>query len=184
MRKSGILAVLLALAMPFAACSKINQEQNPYKLYKFPLKHSFIALSPLPGRVNLEEDLQTISASGITHVLTLISDEELTHYKVPELKSRLSEKNISVMQSPITDYGLPSNEQMNSLLQWIHKRVKAHDNLLIHCVGGLGRSGTVMAVYAKAHLGKTGQEAIDYVREIRGSGAVETEEQQNFVLNW
>jgi protein-tyrosine phosphatase len=42
----------------------------------------------------------------------------------------------------------------------------------------------VMAVYAKAYLGKTGQEAIEYVRSIRGAGAVETKDQENFVINW
>jgi hypothetical protein len=41
-----------------------------------------------------------------------------------------------------------------------------------------------MAIYAKVYLGKTGQEAIDFVRSIRGNEAVETQEQQDFVKNW
>ena len=73
---------------------------------------------------------------------------------------------------------------MKSILNWVQKKVKAKENILIHCVGGLGRSGTVMAIYAKVYLGKTGQEAIDFVRSIRGNEAVETQEQQDFVKNW
>lgn len=167
------------------SCAKTDlQTTNPYNIYKFPLKNSFIALSPLPGRVDIESDLKMIEANGIVNVVTLVSNEELVHYGVPDLITRFEGLNIEVLHSPIVDYGLPSTEQMKTILVWIHKKVKAKENILIHCVGGLGRSGTVMAIYAKAYLGKTGEDAIQYVRSIRGQGAIETSEQQNFVISW
>lgn len=171
--------------MSLTSCGKIDlQTTNPYNIYKFPLKNSFIALSPLPGRVDIESDLKLIESNNITNVVTLVSNEELTHYGVPTLLTRFDDLNIEVLHSPIVDYGLPSTEQMKTILAWVHKKVKAKENILIHCVGGLGRSGTVMAIYAKAHLGKTGEDAIQYVRSIRGEGAIETTEQQNFVIGW
>lgn len=167
------------------SCAKENlQAMNPYAVYKFPLKNSFIALSPLPGRVDLESDLNQITTNGITNVVTLVSTDELTHYGVPTLLEKYEASGLEVLHSPIPDYGLPSPDQMKSILIWVHKKIKAKENVLIHCVGGLGRSGTVMAVYAKTYLGKSGEEAIQYVRSIRGEAAVETQEQQNFVINW
>lgn len=175
---------MLTTLIVINGCAKEQQTSNPYAIYKFPMKQSFIALSPLPGRVDLESDLSKISENKITHVVTLVSDEELTHYKVGNLMARYSDLNLTVLHSPIPDYGTPSIEQMKTIITWVHKRVKSKQNVLIHCVGGLGRSGTVMAVYAKAYLGKTAEEAINYVRSIRGEEAVETEGQQNFVKDW
>jgi len=183
--KINFAFLISLLFFSITSCGKLDlQTTNPYNIYKFPLKNSFIALSPLPGRVDLESDLKMIEANGIINVVTLVSNEELTKYGVPTLLTRFENLNIEVLHSPIVDYGLPSTEQMKSILTWIHKKVKAKENILIHCVGGLGRSGTVMAIYAKAHLGKTGEDAIQYVRSIRGNDAVETTEQQNFVIGW
>ncbi|MBL7899265.1 MAG: dual specificity protein phosphatase family protein [Crocinitomicaceae bacterium] len=184
-RSLQIIALLITnITFTVTVSAVENQKQNPYAVYKFPMKHSYIALSPLPGRVDLEEDMQTITANEITSVVTLVSNEELEKYKVPTLLEKYSEHNLQLLHSPIPDYGLPTPEQMKTILVWVHKKIKAKENVLIHCVGGLGRSGTVMAVYAKAYLGKTGQEAIDYVRSIRGADAIETAEQQNFVISW
>lgn len=183
---SKLFFPVLALigSVSFNACSKENQIQNPFDVYKFPMKNSFVALSPLPGKVDLDADMKKITDNEITHVVTLVSQEELDKYNVPTLLTRFDEEGIEVLHSPIQDYGLPGHEQMKTILTWLHKRVKSKQNVLVHCVGGLGRSGTVMAVYAKAYLGKSGEEAIQYVRSIRGQDAVETEQQQEFVINW
>lgn len=181
----GILLLMILFILPLPGCAKETQDtKNSYSLYKFQLKNSFIALSPLPGRVDLDSDLAQISSNEITNVVTLVSDEELVKYNVPTLLTRYSELNLDVLHSPIPDYGLPEVSQMKTILSWIHKRIKSKENILIHCVGGLGRSGTVMAIYAKAYLGKSGIDAIEYVRSIRGEEAVETQEQQDFVKNW
>ncbi len=180
----SIFTMMFALASLMSFAKETQQTKNPYQLYKFPLKHSFIALSPLPGRVDLDADLEQITNNQITNVVTLVSDEELVKYKVPTLLTRYESLDLNVLHSPIADYGLPDVAHMKSILQWVQKKVKAKENILIHCVGGLGRSGTVMAIYAKVYLGKTGQEAIDFVRSIRGNEAVETQEQQDFVKNW
>lgn len=185
MKALALLAALFTITIfNLTASAQESQKPNPYAVYKFPMKHSFIALSPLPGRVDLEADMQTITSNEITSVVTLVSSEELEKYKVPTLLEQYAQHNLQLLHSPIPDYGLPTPEQMKTIIVWVHKKIKAKENVLIHCVGGLGRSGTVMAVYAKAYLGKTGQEAIEYVRSIRGAGAVETKDQENFVINW
>src|SRR5687768_7983935 len=130
--------VVLGAFTSMSACTKENaQIHNPYALYKFPLKHSFIALSPLPARVDMEADLNQITQAEITNVLTLVSNEELEKYKVPTLLTRYNEMGLELMHSPIPDYGLPETEQVKAILTWLHKKIKSKENVLIHCVGGL-----------------------------------------------
>ncbi|MBK6526218.1 MAG: hypothetical protein IPG07_12105 [Crocinitomicaceae bacterium] len=66
----GILMLMLAAVSMIGRAQETQQPKNTYQLYKFPLKHSFIALSPLPGRVDLDADLAQITSNKITNVVT------------------------------------------------------------------------------------------------------------------
>jgi protein-tyrosine phosphatase len=159
--------------------------QNSFDLYAFPQKNkSTIYLSPLPGRENMQQDIQRITERKITTVIMLVSDEELSTYGVFNLKSKFDSLHIRVYQSPIKDYGLPTPAQTREILSQLHKRVKNNENILIHCVGGYGRSGTIMGCYSRQYLKKSESEVIDYVRAIRGAHAIETAEQEKFVREW
>jgi protein-tyrosine phosphatase len=181
------LLVFLAFGMNNST-SIFSQEKstaNMYNVYAFPQsKKSTIYLSPLPGRVNMTEDLTKIRQNNVKNVVVLVSKEELEQYKVPRLLAHYDSLKLNVFHSPIVDYGLPSAEQMRAILKYINSKVKAKENVLIHCVGGYGRSGTVMGCYARQYLKKTDEEAVTYVRSIRGSSAIETIEQVDFVKNW
>jgi protein-tyrosine phosphatase len=159
--------------------------QNSFDLFAFPQKNkSTVYLSPLPGRVDMEQDLKRITEKKITTVIMLVSNEELAHYGVPNLKSKFDSLHIRIYQSPIADYGLPSPIQTREILNQLHKSVKSNENVLIHCVGGYGRSGTIMGCYSRQYLKKSENEVIDYVRSIRGASAIETPEQVQFVREW
>ena len=55
-------------------------------------------------------------------------------------------------------------------------------NIVIHCMGGKGRSGTIAAILL-IEFGEDNKKAIEIVREKR-KGAIETEEQEKFILNY
>jgi protein-tyrosine phosphatase len=159
--------------------------QNNFNLYAFPVKQkSTIFLSPLPGRTDMRQDFNRIAEHKITTVIMLISDEEIAHYGVLPLKSKFDSLNIRIYQSPIADYGVPSPTQTREILSQLHKCVKANENVLIHCVGGYGRSGTIMGCYSRQYLKKSPSEVIDYVRSIRGEAAIETPQQVQYVREW
>jgi len=63
------------------------------------------------------------------------------------------------------------NEVVNSLI--------SGESVFVHCKGGLGRAGTVSA-WLLTHFGRTAQEAISEVREVRDK-ALETQGQENWV---
>lgn len=181
------LLILLVWGMNHSTTifSQEKPTTNMYNIYAFPqTKKSTIYLSPLPGRVNMNEDLTKITQNKVKNVVVLVSKEELEHYKVPRLLAHYDSLHLNVFHSPIVDYGLPSAEQMRAILKFINSKVKAKENVLVHCVGGYGRSGTVMGCYARQYLKKTDEDAITYVRSIRGSSSIETAEQVEFVKKW
>jgi atypical dual specificity phosphatase len=75
---------------------------------------------------------------------------------------------------PIKDFHAPSLEQLQSFVSLLEAQKEA--KILIHCQGGLGRTGTMAAAYF-INKGMTATEAIMYVRSLN-PGAIETPEQE------
>jgi nicotinamidase-related amidase len=140
-----------------------------------------IALTLLPGRKdmkrNLTQDLNIIRNAGIDHVLTLVTFDELNKHGVNDLFKQLNATGISSLHIPIKDQGNPSLEEIDYIFNWLDKIIEANKKVLIHCVGGLGRSGTVAALYLKKKNHWNAQKAIDVVRQSRSPRAIESKEQ-------
>jgi protein-tyrosine phosphatase len=153
-----------------------------YTTYPFQIGDNFVALSPLPGKENLEEDVKSLKEQNITAVVSLVSEEELKERGLTNFFEVFAANGIEVYHSPITDFGLPRETQMDSIIQYMQSQLDADQNVLVHCMGGYGRSGTVMGSYANSVLGV--ENPIEFVRLTRGEHAIETEEQEEFVRNY
>lgn len=164
-----------------AATEEAPQDTSAYRYttYPFQLGEQFVALSPLPGKKNLEEDVKLLKAQNITSVISLVSEEELIEKGLTNFFEVFQANGIEVYHSPITDYGLPRETQMDSIIQYMQAQLAADRNVLVHCMGGYGRSGTVMGSYANSILGV--ENPVEYVRLTRGEHAIETEAQEAFV---
>lgn len=81
---------------------------------------------------------------------------------------------------PVEDFGVPSTRTVESFLELMERQ--AGHKILLHCHAGLGRSGTMAALYLRSR-GMTGAEAIRLVREKR-PGAIETPEQEEYILRF
>lgn len=160
----------------------VESRKNEYSLYKYELSSQTIALSPLPGKTNLLEDIQKIKEAGIKDVVTLVDQKELDDNNLKDFFTQMKNSDINVYHSPITDFGLPREEQMDSILRHVQTQLDSGKNVLIHCMGGYGRSGTVMGCYARRYLNV--EDPLEYVRNVRGESAIETEEQEAFVLEY
>lgn len=151
------------------------------------LKEETVGLTILPGRKDYsrstEEDLKYIKSIGIDNVIPLITDDELHDFGVDNLMDQYKAFNFDVNRLPIKDQMAASNEEMNMLIDWIKTKLKDNEKVMIHCVGGLGRSGMVAASLLKS-LGKSAEEAISNVRNSRSPRAVESIEQESFVFQF
>ena len=140
-------------------------------------------LHSMPGRYESWSNfISSATALGVTHILCLTPDEEIQK-KSPDYHQalRVGKHYFKMYHFPIKDYGIPSASEIPSLIHIlgeIQRLLKAEQVVLIHCAGGVGRTGTVAALLL-VYLGNTLEEAILLIKNT-GSSA-ETDEQQEFL---
>jgi len=130
---------------------------------------------PVDGRVSfgmmpLREHLDEV-ARDFDAVAVLVEDCELP-YSLDEWEKR----GVEVLHSPVPDFKAPTLDQLLETLRWIEEMVREGKRVLIHCSGGMGRSGTVATAWLMYSRGLPLVEAIRRVRSLR-PGAVETPDQ-------
>jgi protein-tyrosine phosphatase len=130
---------------------------------------------------NLSADLERLRATYETDVLvSLVEDHELAELKIDTLPDVATDIGIEVLRFPIRDVSVPSSHsETRRLVGSILTALGANRVVVVHCKGGLGRSGLVVACVLQ-QLGASAAEAITAVRAAR-AGAIETKEQERFV---
>jgi protein-tyrosine phosphatase/nicotinamidase-related amidase len=145
-----------------------------------------IGLTILPGRKDysrsIEEDLKQLKKNGINTIIPLITDDEFYHFGVSDLVKKYEELNFNVHRLPIMDQLVCSEKEMNDIVNFLDDMIQDGKKVMIHCVGGLGRSGLVTASYLK-YKGIKADDAIEVVRKARGPRAIESNVQEEFVRN-
>lgn len=143
-----------------------------------------LGITFLPGRRDygrsLDDDIAVLEHENVDAVLCLISHDEFSRYGVDSLLTNYREHQLDVKHLPIVDGRVPSLEQMNEMITWLTERLNTGKKVLVHCVGGLGRAGTVSACFLRAQ-GFDGEQAIATVRAARSLRAIETEVQEQFI---
>lgn len=147
-----------------------------------------VALSSCPGRSevsgDVEEDIAAIVSAGIGTVVSLVSDAEMAMYGVLGLRSALRMAGLRSVHYVIEDKQPPTDLQATrllcaSLLRWLGEG----ENILLHCIGGWGRSGTIAACLL-LHQGYDPDTAVALVRQARSPYCVETSRQFGFVRTY
>ena len=136
-----------------------------------------------PGRVHrrdLDVDLASLRGSGVGRMLLLVTDSELERWGDPHIVARAGERGIEVHRAPMPDGEPPaSRADLRAILDWLSE-ARAVGDVVVACMGGVGRSGTIVAC-ALVEAGWTPDAAIAEVRRVRHPTAVETPAQERFV---
>ncbi len=97
-----------------------------------------------------------------------------------DLLDAYRQAGLTVQRLPILDQSVCSLSEMRELVQWLAVNLTAGASILVHCVGGLGRSGLAAACYLKSTSLDTAA-AIAEVRRVRSPRAIETVVQEAFI---
>ena len=131
---------------------------------------------------DLELDLdRLVRHHGARVLVCLLEDHELARYGIPGLIEAARAHDLEVLRLPIPDGGvLPGLEPVRELVEQITVRVDAGQPVVVHCAGGLGRTGTVAGCWLVAQ-GVSADEAIDTLHRVRSRNCPETRQQERFV---
>jgi protein-tyrosine phosphatase/nicotinamidase-related amidase len=143
-----------------------------------------VGLTLLPGRRDLgrelASDLESLKEQGVDAVLCLLANDEFAHYGVEDLMGAYAGAGFVALHQPIVDGRVPTHAELARALDFIDAQRAQGKDVLIHCVGGLGRAGTVAAAWRVRH-GRTPAQAIADIRATRSPRAIETALQEAFL---
>ncbi|ODS29671.1 MAG: putative phosphatase [Candidatus Scalindua rubra] len=97
-------------------------------------------------------------------------------------KGLIEEFGFEVKHIPIKDFSTPRIEQIEEFLEFAEKIRAVGKKLVVHCDGGLGRTGTMLACYL-VDKGINAAKAIEIVRRKRPN-SIETEEQKKVIFKF
>jgi len=135
------------------------------------------------GEINIF-GLVPISCDELTteKINTLIKEKNIKTWCILDLSCllRLDIDKLTPVNyyfEPIQDFSVPSFEEMNNIIEFLHENSKK-GNILVTCMAGHGRTGMVLSIWA----GLNGIEnPISYIRKEYCNSAVETVTQEMFV---
>lgn len=123
------------------------------------------------ARPGSEATLDRLRDLGVTALITL------TETPLPE--EWLARSGLVAHHWPIADYTAPPVAQAAQIVADIQALLDAQQVVVVHCAGGLGRTGTILACYLVAQ-GMPAPEAIAAIRAQR-PGSIETDQQADLV---
>lgn len=135
-----------------------------------------------PWKRDLDLDLQVIINWRADALVTLVEQFEFDLLSVPELPEKVRELGIRWLHLPIVDVWVPDKmfeEEWETAGKELRRILREGGRIVIHCRGGLGRTGLV-AARLLVEFGMEPQEAIRRIRAAR-QGAIQTREQEDYV---
>jgi hypothetical protein len=140
-----------------------------------------LALARLPGRTGaLEADLGSIVDWAPRTVVSMTELDEAERYGAAGLGAGLEAVGIRHEIFPIRDFGTPETAETEwpALAMRLHAVLDTGGGVLLHCLGGKGRSGMV-ALRLLVERGMKPAKALEAIRVAR-PGAVETAAQESW----
>jgi hypothetical protein len=188
----------------------INMATQPLKLdltKKVPFDQAYWVIPDLlmagyyPGSAlihNAHPQLSALLASGIRHFISLMRTDESHWYGKPiipyeaQTQALAAELGIEISfdRMAIKDMGVPSRINMARILDRIDQKIENGQPVYVHCLGGVGRTGTVVGCYLARHGYASGRKAIQLIQQLRQKTATqdrpspESNPQIDMVLSW
>ena len=95
-----------------------------------------------------------------------------------------SSTKIDYLHISVHDYGAPSLEELDYVVNYISRQIDMAKPVMVHCSGGKGRTGTILAAYLiKKENGMTADKAISRLSRIRGE-SIQSKDQEKIVFDY
>lgn len=131
---------------------------------------------------DLDADLRALVDWGACALVSLVEASEFRLLGVPELGDRARSLGMEWLHLPIRDMDIPEKEFETSWKKagrHLHRLLDDDRAVVVHCRGGLGRTGTI-AARLLVERGQTVEDAMRRVRAVR-PGAIENPVQEAYL---
>ncbi len=131
----------------------------------------------------LEDDLQAWKRQGISHVVSLLEEEENERLELTEEETLSRRLGLQFVNLPIPDRGTPKDaETFATVVNDLHDTLLTGGRVIIHCRQGIGRSG-LLAAAVLSSFELPLQDVLERISLARGVTIPETEDQLRWLRN-
>ena len=89
-------------------------------------------------------------------------------------------KDVNYLHIHSNDMGVPEFDDLIKTVDFIHQRITNNEPVMVHCLAGLGRTGTILACYLIKYQNLSADESIKKVRESR-PGSIQSFSQEEII---
>tara|TARA_Y100000590_G_scaffold142168_1_gene163071 strand:- start:751 stop:1245 length:495 start_codon:yes stop_codon:yes gene_type:complete len=91
--------------------------------------------------------------------------------------------NMNYLHVLSNDMGVPTFDDLKNSVDFIHQRIENDEPVMVHCLAGLGRTGTILACYLIKYEKMSAEDAIQHVREKR-HGSIQSFVQEELIFQY
>ncbi len=154
---------------------------TPFAIYPVPVAGGILAISPMPGRSGCyAADIAEVVEWAPALVISMVEMAEFTANQVTSFGTDLLRAGIDWQHNPVPDFGVPVRLEWPRICRDVVARLQSGENVLIHCMGGCGRSGMI-ALRIMIAAGEPADTALLRLRQARLC-AIETDAQMAWAV--
>ena len=117
-----------------------------------------------------KEEIDWIKQEGVKSIVT-IREEPLEDEWI---------KDVNYLHVHSNDMGIPEFNDLVFAVDFIHRKIEDNKPVMVHCLAGLGRTGTILACYLIKYEDMTADDAIEKVRRER-HGSIQSFSQEEII---
>jgi hypothetical protein len=137
-----------------------------------------------------EQKIGFLLGMGANYFIDLTEPGKLVPYaRILHDEAHLLGQEVEYHRFAIDDFGVPTVGKMVEILDAIDAALADGKVVYLHCLGGIGRTGTVAACYLVRH-GLNGKQALEKIKQLRQDlpdywmRSPESDPQWRMVLEW
>ena len=92
-------------------------------------------------------------------------------------------KDVNYLHVHSNDMGVPEFNDLVHAVDFIHRRITNNEPVMVHCLAGMGRTGTLLACYLVKYQKMSAGDAIQKVREER-PGSIQSYPQEEMIFQF
>jgi len=127
-----------------------------------------LAGSGIPTSIN---EVEWVIEQGVKSIVT-VREEPLDDDWI---------KDVNYLHVHSNDMGVPEFDDLTHAIDFIHRRITNNEPVMVHCLAGMGRTGTLLASYLVKYQKMTAGDAIQKVREER-PGSIQSYPQEEIIF--